>query len=92
MLGGIQPGQAASVHSRRCKGRAGDDGLLQRFGMLVWSDVVGEWRNVDRWPDTDAKNTARDIPLLDALAPVTDPESGKESPVFRYAELVIPTI
>ena len=24
----------------------------------VWPDVAGEWRNVDRWPDTDAKRTA----------------------------------
>lgn len=31
------------------KGRSAenyDDGLLQRFGMLVWPDVAGEWRNV----------------------------------------------
>ena len=36
-------------------GGHGDDGLLQRFQLAVWPDVGGRWRNVDRWPDADAR-------------------------------------
>jgi hypothetical protein len=40
------------------QGDQGDDGLLQRFQLLVWPDFPKIWRNVDRWPDKDAKNRA----------------------------------
>jgi hypothetical protein len=36
----------------------GDDGLMQRFRLLVWPDVPRAWRNVDRWPESRAKRTA----------------------------------
>jgi hypothetical protein len=44
--------------------------LLQRFQLLVWPDPSPSWRNVDRWPDTEAKNRAYEIfRQLDALDP-----------------------
>jgi putative DNA primase/helicase len=88
MLGGIQPGKLQSYIHDAVSGGAGDDGLLQRFGLLVWPDVCGEWRNVDRWPDTPAKGIAFDaFQRLDALAPGTDPESGEEAPVvYRFTD------
>ena len=55
ILGGIQPGPLRQYISAATQGGAGDDGLLQRFQLLVWPDVAPEWRNVDRWPDTEAK-------------------------------------
>lgn len=86
MLGGIQPGKLQAYIHDAVSGGAGDDGLLQRFGLLVWPDVAGEWRNVDRWPDTDAKRVAFEtFQRLDALAPGVDPDSGKEIPaVYRF--------
>ncbi len=46
----------------------GDDGLLQRFQVLVWPDAPRSWQNVDRWPDTGAKNRAFGVfEKLDAL-------------------------
>jgi len=86
MLGGIQPGKLQAYIRDAVDGGAGDDGLLQRFGLLVWPDVDGEWRNVDRWPDTQAKRTAFEtFERLDALQLGTDPESSKESPlVYRF--------
>jgi len=45
MLGGIQPGKLQAYIHDAVSGGAGDDGLLQRFGLLVWPDVAGEWRN-----------------------------------------------
>lgn len=87
MLGGIQPGKLQSYIHDAVSGGAGDDGLLQRFGLLVWPDVCGEWRNVDRWPDTPAKNTAFEtFQRLDAMAHGIDPESGEEAPVvYRFS-------
>ena len=50
--------------------RSGDDGLLQRFQIVVWPDSVGEWNNVDRWPDSGARNEAfRIFEALDSLNP-----------------------
>src|SRR5690606_7947670 len=65
----------------------GDDGLLQRFGMLVWPDISGEWRNVDRWPDTEAKTAAFQVfQRLEAMRPDADPETGEDRPtVCRFS-------
>jgi putative DNA primase/helicase len=87
MLGGIQPGKLQSYIRDAVSGGAGDDGLLQRFGLLVWPDISGEWRNVDRWPDTPAKLAAFEtFKRLDAKAPGTDPDSGEQVPlVYRFS-------
>lgn len=58
ILGGTQPGRLAEYIRHAVKGGAADDGLIQRFGLLVWPDTGGPWKDVDRWPDTDAKNQA----------------------------------
>jgi len=70
LIGGTQPGRLASYINAANRGGAGDDGLIQRFGLLVWPDVGGEWRNVDRWPDHQAKRDAFDVfERLDELTP-----------------------
>lgn len=70
LLGSTQPGRIAEYIRHAVKGSAGDDGLIQRFGLLVWPDTSGDWRNVDRWPDSDAKRTAfRTFEALDAMTP-----------------------
>lgn len=58
ILGGIQPGPLASYLSSMARGGAGDDGLVQRFQLMVWPDMPGKWLNVDRWPDTAARQQA----------------------------------
>jgi hypothetical protein len=70
MLGSTQPGRLAEYVGHAVRGGAGDDGLIQRFGLLVWPDGGGEWRNVDRWPDSDAKRTAYKVfERLDRMEP-----------------------
>lgn len=70
MLGSTQPGRIAEYVRHAVRGGAGDDGLIQRFGLLVWPDGVGDWRNVDRWPDGDAKRCAYEVfERLDRLEP-----------------------
>ena len=87
LLGGIQPGKLQAYIHDAVSGGAADDGLLQRFGLLVWPDVGREWRNVDRFPDTAAKNAAFEtFQRLDAMQPGTDPETGEPAPaVYRFA-------
>jgi hypothetical protein len=68
MLGSTQPGRIAQYLTRAIRGGRGDDGLIQRFGLMVWPDVPPEWRLVDRWPDQAAKNAAVTVfERLDAL-------------------------
>lgn len=70
LLGSTQPGRIAEYIGHAVKGGAGDDGLIQRFGLLVWPDTGGDWRNVDRWPDSKAKQAAFEVfDLLDKLDP-----------------------
>lgn len=57
IFGGIQPGPLAA-YLRSALAFGGDDGLFQRFQVMVYPDAPREWRNIDRWPDTEAKNTA----------------------------------
>ena len=58
MLGSTQPGRISQYLSRAVCGGRGDDGLIQRFGLLVWPDVSSAWANVDRWPNKDARTVA----------------------------------
>ena len=73
ILGGIQPGPLRAYIAQANCGGAGDDGLLQRLQMLVWPDRGDAWVNVDKWPDTEAKNRAYQIfERLDKLTPHID--------------------
>jgi putative DNA primase/helicase len=75
MLGGMQPGKLQSYVRDAVCGGAGDDGLLQRFGLTVWPDVSREWEWIDQWPDTPAKQAAWAVfERLAALQPATDTE------------------
>ena len=56
IMGGIQPGPL-QAYLAGLDG-SGDDGLLQRFQLIVWPDTKNGWRNVDRYPDKIARDTA----------------------------------
>jgi putative DNA primase/helicase len=71
VMGGIQPGRLLDYLGGALKGGADDDGLLQRFQLMVYPDGAKTWHNVDRWPDTVAKGLAWEVfQKLDALDPV----------------------
>jgi hypothetical protein len=61
VLGSTQPGRIAEYLRDAVRGGKGDDGLMQRFGLLVWPDTSRPWREVDRWPDSDARRTAYQV-------------------------------
>lgn len=58
LLGSTQPGRIAEYVRRANRGGLGDDGLIQRFGLFVWPDQSGEWKECDRWPDSAARKAA----------------------------------
>ena len=82
MVGGIQPGRIQEYVRGAVAGGSADDGLLQRFGLAVWPDVTGDYRHVDQWPDTPAKQTAWAV--FDRLAAL-EPASDTEPVVWRFA-------
>lgn len=61
VIGGIQPGPLSGYLRAAAQGGTADDGLLQRFQLLVWPDLPKSWRNVDRWPDTTARDRAHSV-------------------------------
>ena len=56
ILGGIQPGVLAEYVKQATGGGAGADGLLQRFGLMVYPDVSPHWKEVDRYPDSAVRD------------------------------------
>ena len=88
IIGGIQPGPLGDYMVAAVRGGIGDDGLVQRFQLAVWPDAGRDWRNVDRWPDTDARNTARAVyerlDRIDAEAMHATREDGDALPWVRF--------
>jgi hypothetical protein len=69
LLGSTQPGRLAE-YIRRSQG-AGDDGMIQRFSLLIWPDQGPVWKHVDRYPDSEARKTASGaFDRLDKITPV----------------------
>lgn len=87
ILGAIQPGPLSDYLRQAVRSGMGDDGLLQRFQLAVWPDTSKNWRNVDRWPDTKAKNDAFAVfQSLDALSAASVGAEGADGiPFLRFA-------
>lgn len=60
MLGNIQPGVLRPYLSQANNGKTGDDGMIQRFQLMVWPDL-NNWRHIDQWPDKSAKDEAFNV-------------------------------
>ena len=82
MLGGIQPGKIQSYVRDAVAGGAGDDGLLQRFGLTAWPDIAPEFVYIDRAPDLAALQATWDVfERLNAL----QPENEDAAIVWRFS-------
>ena len=88
MLGSTQPGRIAEYLRAAVRGGAGDDGLIQRFGFLVWPDTGGAWRDVDRWPDSEARHKANAVfealDRLDAEGIGANKDEFADVPFLRF--------
>lgn len=59
VFGGIQPDKLIAYLEQAYSG-LGNDGLLQRFQMLVYPDSI-EWQYRDQYPNREAANVVFDI-------------------------------
>lgn len=88
VLGGIQPGPLSAYVAAAVRNSQGADGLMQRFQLIVYPDSPGDWRNVDRWPDHDAKNDAfrvfERLATLDAIATGARVDEPRDIPYLRF--------
>lgn len=68
MVGGTQPAKISQYIAGVRRGDRGNDGLIQRFGLMVWPDINPGWTNVDRYPNAMAREMATVVfEKLDAL-------------------------
>ncbi|KVO86900.1 hypothetical protein WL21_06570 [Burkholderia ubonensis] len=73
VIGSTQPGRISGYLSDAIADGAANDGLMQRFGMLVWPDISPDWQDVDRAPDAALKSAANDVfQRLAAADPIAD--------------------
>lgn len=74
VIGSTQPGRLSEYVHNAISGGTADDGLIQRFGVLVWPDISkASWENVDCLPDAEAKAAAyRVINALANANPISD--------------------
>ncbi len=74
MLGGIQPARLRSYLVDALRDGPSNDGLIQRFQLLIWPDTRPDWTLVDRPPDAAAQKQAEKVFLglveLDAESPL----------------------
>lgn len=93
IVGCIQPGPLSDLVQRARRGAA-DDGMIERF-LIAWPDAPGDWREVDRWPDSRSKQLAWNaFEQLDGLTAAdigaeigTDPHGDQQGlPFLRFNE------
>lgn len=88
LLGGIQPSKLAG-YLQQANSDYANDGLLQRFQLLVYPDEPKKWELVDEWPDKNAKDIAWQA--LKVLTTMNFHEAGAELmeddkiPFFRFS-------
>lgn len=75
LIGGIQPGRLRSYLAPTLADGAGNDGLMQRFQMIVWPDFSKAFQYVDRPPNRAARDAVE--ARLRALVTL-DPEEPLE--------------
>ncbi|MEO6965532.1 MAG: YfjI family protein [Acidobacteriaceae bacterium] len=73
LFGGIQPGRLRSYLADVLRDGPSNDGLMQRFQLLVWPNVKADWRYVDRAPDAKALECAAEVYRRVAAMDVENP-------------------
>ncbi len=86
IFGTIQPGPLRSLLRASVEGSADDDGMIQRFQLMVYPDRLGTWRNVDQFPDSEAKQAAWAVfeRLAHATAEDFRADTSADIPFLRF--------
>jgi len=90
ILGGIQPSKLAKYVADATEAGWGDDGLLQRFQILIYPEGNKNWQLIDRWPNTEAREQA--YLIYKKIAGLLPEEVGatqgeyEEIPALRFSE------
>jgi putative DNA primase/helicase len=61
LFGGIQPARLRAYLADALRDGPSNDGLIQRFQLLVWPDTKRSWTYQDRPPDAAAMNAAEGV-------------------------------
>lgn len=88
VIGTIQPGVLTRYVRDATGGGAGDDGLMQRFQLLVYSDTFPHYQARDHWPNREARERVdRLITALDGLDPAPRGAIAAATgiPAFRFS-------
>jgi Protein of unknown function (DUF3987) len=90
VLGNTQPARISEYIRRANLGGAGGDGLIQRFGLMVWPDASSGWRDVDEYPKIRARDAAWEVfgraSKLDAMSLGAHKGPYDKIPCFRFTE------
>ena len=88
VFGGIQPSKLISYLLKAVK-NIENDGLIQRFQILVYPDESPNWQLIDQYPDHEAKNRAfavfEALAAMDFCANGATLEEGAKAPHFHFA-------
>lgn len=90
LLGSTQPGRISEYLKHAVNGGKGDDGLIQRFGLMVWPDIGLDWQDVDQWPDKPGRNAAHEVfsRLDNLILSSIGAEKGEfdDAPYLRFSD------
>jgi hypothetical protein len=89
MIGSTQPGRLRDYISGAVRGGGADDGLIQRFSLMVWPDVAKSYVEQDREPDPVARSAAFAVferldQLTAATAGATIDQFDPDRPYLRF--------
>jgi putative DNA primase/helicase len=77
LFGNINPARLRAYLVDALKDGPSNDGLFQRFQVMVWPDTPNDWRLIDRAPNADAAERARKV--FEALTRVSADEPRRLS-------------
>jgi Protein of unknown function (DUF3987) len=88
VFGGIQPSKLISYLSQAVK-NIENDGLIQRFQLMVYPELPQDWQLIDQSPDHEAKNRAfavfERLAAMDFTAHGATLEEGAKAPHFHFS-------
>lgn len=89
VFGGIQPSKLIAYLHQSMSGLE-NDGLLQRFQLLVYPDEIKNWKLVDKEPDRKSRDRAYDVikklAHMDLKEHGATPGETDKPPYFHFSE------